>query len=115
MSESPEPTSRLKRNLLLLIIPGILSAAVVFFLWQAQPDVQYWKDLFFAVLGFLEAHPWALVLALATLPGMGFPISPLLILVGVVLGPIYGLPLACLIGVVAQSICTIYFSIQSLF
>lgn len=108
MSESPESTSRLKRNLLLLTIPGIVSATVVFLLWQAHPDVQYWKDLFFAALGFLEAHPWAIVLALATLPGVGFPISPLFVLVGAVLGPLYGLPAACLIAIAAQSTCTIW-------
>lgn len=108
MPESPAPSSRLKRNLLLLIIPAALSAATVFLLWQAQPDLQYWKDLFFTILAFLEANPWALVLALAILPGIGFPISPLLILVGAVLGPKYGLPVACLIAVAAQSTCTVW-------
>ena len=86
----------------------MLSAAMVCALWWAHPDLQYWKDLFFAILAFLEAHPWALVLALATLPGIGFPISPLFILMGAVLGPKYGLPTACFIAIAAQSTCTIW-------
>ncbi|MGJ8651572.1 MAG: TVP38/TMEM64 family protein [Opitutaceae bacterium] len=106
MSETPESPSRIKRNLLLLLIPAVLSAATLYAIWSTHPEIEYWKDLLYAGLHFLEANPWALVLALATLPGFGFPISPLLILVGVVLGPIYGLPTACLIGIVAQSICT---------
>ncbi|PDH29509.1 MAG: hypothetical protein CNE95_04695 [Puniceicoccaceae bacterium MED-G30] len=55
---------------------------------------------------YLEKNPVALVLALTILPGLGAPISPLLILFGVVIGPLYGLPVACIIGVAAQSICT---------
>jgi uncharacterized membrane protein YdjX (TVP38/TMEM64 family) len=108
MSQSPAPSSRLKRNLLLLIIPAVLSAATIFILWWAHPEIQYWKDLFFVILAFLEANPWALVIALATLPGIGFPISPLFILMGAVLGPKYGLPTACLIAVAAQSTCTVW-------
>ena len=108
MPESPASSSRLKRNLLLLCIPAALSATVVYLLWQAHPDLEYWKQLIASIYAFIEAHPWALVLALAILPGMGFPCSPLLILVGVVLGPIYGLPLACLIAIIAQAICTIW-------
>ncbi|HAV14578.1 MAG TPA: hypothetical protein DCX06_13970 [Opitutae bacterium] len=108
MSDTPEPSSRLKRNLLLLMIPATLSAATVFILWQAHPELNYWKALFFSILAYLEANPWALVLALTTLPGIGFPISPLFILVGAVLGPKYGLPTACLIAVAAQSTCTIW-------
>ena len=108
MSDSPAPSSRLKRNLLLLAIPAVLFAAMVLILWQAHPDLLYWKDLFVSIIAFLEAHPWALVLALATLPGIGFPISPFFILVGAVLGPKYGLPTACLIAIAAQSTCTIW-------
>jgi uncharacterized membrane protein YdjX (TVP38/TMEM64 family) len=55
---------------------------------------------------YLERYPFALIIALALLPGIGTPISPLLILFGVVIGPLYGLPAACIIGVAAQSICT---------
>ncbi len=108
MSGPSEPSSRLKRNLLLLTIPAVLSATTVFILWQAHPDLAYWKDLVLSIYAFLEARPWALVLALAILPGMGFPISPLFIMVGAVLGPIYGLPITCLIAIAAQSVCTMW-------
>ncbi|MEN8660864.1 MAG: VTT domain-containing protein [Lentimonas sp.] len=108
MSDSPASSSRLKRNLLLLIIPAVLSATVVFLLWQSHPDLDYWKDLVVSIYAFLEANPWALILALAILPGIGAPISPLLIMVGGVLGPKYGLPMACLIAIAAQSTCTMW-------
>ncbi|MGJ8638157.1 MAG: TVP38/TMEM64 family protein [Opitutaceae bacterium] len=108
MSENIAPRSRLKRNSLLLIVPALFSAAIVFFVWQAQPDIQYWKALSSEIYGFLEANPGALVLALAILPGIGFPISPLFIMIGAVLGPKYGLPMTCLIAIAAQSTCTIW-------
>lgn len=108
MSESPASSSRLMRNLLLLIIPAVLSATVVYLLWQAHPNLEYWKELVTSIYVFLETNPWALACALAILPGIGFPISPLLIMAGVVLGPQYGLPLACLIAIGAQSTCTMW-------
>lgn len=54
----------------------------------------------------LESRPLALIAALAILPGLGAPVSPLLIFFGIVIGPLYGLPAACVIGVAAQSLCT---------
>lgn len=54
----------------------------------------------------LAQHPRLLMLALAILPGIGFPISPLLIMFGISLTPQYGLPAACLLGVAMQSLCT---------
>jgi len=45
-------------------------------------------------------------MAVAILPGLGFPLSPLLILFGIVLGPQFGMPLTCLIGIVTLSFCT---------
>lgn len=84
-----------------------LSLAILF-LWRSGilPEKEVllgWVD---ATRSYLEGQPSALVLALAILPGLGAPISPLLILFGIVLGPIYGLPLTCCIGIAAQSICT---------
>jgi len=105
---STEQPSTLRRNLLLLLLPAALSALTVLLIWHSQPDPDYWKGLFEQSVIFLEAHPWALFLAVATLPGVGFPISPLLFLFGIVLAPSLGMLLACLLGIVAQSICTIW-------
>ena len=85
MPETPEKTRRIARNLLLLLIPACLGAAAVFFLYQTYPDLDYWKGFFDEGREYLEAHPWALILVLATLPGLGFPLSPILILFGIVL------------------------------
>lgn len=107
MSETAEPkTSRYTRNGFLLLLPGILGALTVFLLWRAHPDLNYWKALLEAGMDFLKQNPWALVLAVATLPGIGFPISPLLLLFGVVLAPRYGMIPTCAIGIAAQSFCT---------
>ncbi|MEO0510745.1 MAG: VTT domain-containing protein [Verrucomicrobiota bacterium] len=98
--------NRLTRNIFLLLSSGLVGAIAVYLLWQTNPDPAYWKALLDQVLDFLEANPWALLVALATLPGIGFPISPLFILVGGVLAPQFGMPIACLLGILAQSICT---------
>lgn len=108
MSQKPELTKRLVRYFLLLMIPALLSAAVVFYCWQAHPEIAYWRQLLLDGRTYLEAHPWALVLVLATLPGLGLPISPLFILMGIVLGPLYGLPVTCAIAIAAQSFCSIW-------
>jgi uncharacterized membrane protein YdjX (TVP38/TMEM64 family) len=108
MDSARQPNSRLIRNLILFFLPGMLTATVIFMLWQMHPDPQYWIGLAQAGRAYMELHPWALILALSILPGLGFPVSPLLILFGIVIGPIYGLPLACLIGITAQTICTIW-------
>ena len=54
----------------------------------------------------LAQHPILLMLALAILPGIGFPISPLLIVFGTSLTPQYGLITTCLLGIAMQSFCT---------
>ena len=54
----------------------------------------------------LAQHPLLLMLALAILPGIGFPISPLLIVFGTSLTPQYGLITTCLMGIAMQSFCT---------
>ena len=107
MTESSEKRkTRVVRNGLLLLIPGIVGAFAVYLLWIANPDPDYWRQLFHQSLAFLKANPWALLAAVATLPGIGFPISPLLLLFGVVLAPRYGMPTACALGILAQSFCT---------
>lgn len=98
--------SHLVRNGLLLLIPGVMGALTIYLLWKSQPDLYYWRGLFDQSLSFLKANPWALILAVATLPGMGFPISPLLLLFGVVLAPRYGMVTTCALGILSQSFCT---------
>lgn len=108
MDSIPQPQSRLKRNLFLFFVPGILAALAVLALWLSHPDPQYWVSLLQAGRAYMELNPGALVLAVTILPGLGFPISPLLILFGIVIGPRYGLPMACLLGVTAQAFCTLW-------
>jgi uncharacterized membrane protein YdjX (TVP38/TMEM64 family) len=108
MPQKSDRTKRLFRYLLMLLIPALLSAAVVFSLWQSHPEIAYWQQLLLDGRAYLEGHPWALVLVVATLPGLGLPISPLLILMGIVLGPLYGLPATCAIAIAAQGICSIW-------
>lgn len=106
MAEPSEPKHRLRRNLALLLIPAALSALAVFLLWRNHPDPAYWLDLLAQGRAFLEAHPWALIAVLATLPGLGFPISPVLVLFGVVLAPRYGMAATLALAIAAQGLCT---------
>jgi len=106
MIETTAPARRRRRTLALLLIPATLSAITVFLLWQAHPEIDYWLELMEDGRSYLESHPWALVLALATLPGIGFPISPLLALFGVVLAPRFGMPVTLGLAFAAQSLCT---------
>lgn len=93
---------------LILLIAGLIGTGLVYLGWQAHPELDYWQGLFGQILDALKKHPWVLLLALATLPGLGFPISPLLIMIGIVFTPRYGLPAACALGILAQSCCTIW-------
>lgn len=106
MSAQPTSTRRLQRNLSLLALTMLLGAACILGLWFRYPDPEGWKLAIHAVIEWLSSHPWALILSLATLPGLGFPISPIFILFGAVLGPKYGIFNTCLIGIFAQSICS---------
>lgn len=108
MAEISEQKRRLRRNLALLLIPALFSAAAVLLLWQSHPDAAYWLGLLSDGRTFLEANPWALIAVLATLPGMGFPISPVLVLFGVVLAPRYGMPATLAIAIAAQGLCTVW-------
>ncbi|MGB0258584.1 MAG: TVP38/TMEM64 family protein [Coraliomargarita sp.] len=105
---SPDSNKRNLRNLILFLLPGILSAATVYTLWTLHPDIEYWKQLLVSGRKFLEAHPWALILSIVILPGIGVPSSPLLILFGIVMVPIYGTATACLLCVAAMACCTIW-------
>ena len=108
MAQPTEPKRRLRRNLALLLIPASISAVAVFLLWQSHPDIGHWINLLEDGRAFLEANPWALIAVLATLPGVGFPISPVLVLFGVIIAPLYGMPAALALAIAAQAVCTIW-------
>lgn len=61
--------------------------------------------LFEAALDFLEKRPLLLFFGIMILPGMAFPLSPLLILGGVVFGAYFGVVGAVLVTQVAVCIC----------
>ena len=108
MPNQPEPSKRLTRLLLLLLVPALISAAAVYYIWNAHPDLEYWKTLVSSGYTYLAAHPILLVVVLATLPGIGCPLSPLLIIFGIVIGPRFGLPATCALGIAATSFCSIW-------
>lgn len=107
MSAARQPT-RGRRNRFIFLIAATLAAGVCLALWLRHPDPAYWQALWHELHGFLERHPATLLLLLATLPGIGFPVSPLLVLFGLVMGPRIGLPAACALGILAQSFCSIW-------
>lgn len=106
MSQQTEDRSRLKQNGALLTGAALVFGGIVFFIWQSRPNIDYWFSLAQAGMGFLENNPWALVLLLSTVPGIGFPISPVLFLFGIVLVPRIGLPATLALGIGAQALCT---------
>jgi uncharacterized membrane protein YdjX (TVP38/TMEM64 family) len=108
MTMPAEQKKRTMRNLTLLVIPALFSALAVFLLWHNHPEIDYWLGLLASGRTYLEDNPWALIAVLATLPGIGFPISPILILFGVVLAPLYGMPAAVALAIATQSLCTIW-------
>jgi len=98
----------LKNKLLLLLVPAILTAALMLWLYLRYPEVEQWRDGLDNLLAWLESYPWALVLAVMLLPGIGFPTSILLVTFGGVIGPLYGSWTACLIGILALSVCSLW-------
>lgn len=108
MSETSVQISRSRRRLVLLTVPAILFLAAVFFLRQSQPDLADWAGFMNEGRAFLETHPWTLILFLATLPGLGFPISPVLVIFGIVFAPRFGMPTTLALAITTQSICTIW-------
>jgi uncharacterized membrane protein YdjX (TVP38/TMEM64 family) len=108
MLNQSEPSKRIIRLLIWLLIPAIISATIVYYSWSTHPDIEYWKRLGSDARAYLEAHPLLLILGLMTLPGIGFPMSPLLIIFGIVMGPRFGMPTTCLIGIAATSVCSIW-------
>jgi uncharacterized membrane protein YdjX (TVP38/TMEM64 family) len=108
MPNQTDISKRIIHILLLLLIPAMISAGAIYYGWSLHPDLAYWKELGSDGYAYLEAHPMFLVLALVILPGIGFPLSPLLILFGIVMGPRFGLPMTCAMGIAATSLCSIW-------
>jgi uncharacterized membrane protein YdjX (TVP38/TMEM64 family) len=106
MPNPPEPSKRLFRILLLLCISAVVGASVLYYAWSAHPSIEYWIELGREGQTYLSEHPLLLILALATLPGMGAPLTPFLLLFGIVLGARFGMPITCLIGVATMAVCT---------
>ncbi len=107
----PEQRSRTgfhRRLFLLFFVLGAAGVLVLWLLWRAQPDVNFWLGLLADGRAYLEENPRALMLALLVLPGIGFPISPLLILFGIALGPRFGMPATCALGILLHSLCSVW-------
>lgn len=99
---------QMKTKRLWFVTALVILSALLYVAWK-NSDLLKMSDLADQAESFrlyLQAHPSALILSLAILPGLGAPVSPLLILFGVIMGPKYGLPTTCLIGVTAQAICS---------
>ena len=90
------------------MIVSVLSAIAFLISWQNHPDISHYLRLLEAGLSFLEEDPWALIVVMATLPGLGFPSSPVLVLFGVVIAPLYGMPAAEVLAIAAQTLCSIW-------
>jgi len=104
--ENTQKANPWAKRLLFLMVSGAVGAIAVLFLWKSDPSIANWKARLEGTLAFLDAQPWALILAVATLPSIGFPLSPLLLFFGIALAPKFGMPVTCLLGICAQSVCT---------
>jgi uncharacterized membrane protein YdjX (TVP38/TMEM64 family) len=105
---SDHSNKRILLKLALLLIPAGIAALGVYSAWSTHPDPAHWQQLGNDARSYLEARPLLLLIVLATLPGVGFPMSPLLILFGIVMSPRFGLPITCVSGIAATSICTVW-------
>ena len=90
------------------MIVSVLSAIAFLILWQNHPDISHYLRLLEVGLSFLEEDPWALIAVMVTLPGLGFPSSPVLVLFGVIIAPLYGMPAAEVLAIAAQTLCSIW-------
>ena len=108
MADCVDSKRRPKRKLGSFMIVSVLSAIAFLIFWQNHPDISHYLRLFEAGLSFLEEDPWALIVVMATLPGLGFPSSPVLVLFGVVIAPHYGMPAAVVLAIAAQTLCSIW-------
>ena len=108
MADCVDSKRRPKRKLGSFMIVSVLSAIAFLIFWQNHPDISHYLKLLEAGLSFLEEDPWALIVVMATLPGLGFPSSPVLVLFGVVIAPHYGMPAAVVLAIAAQTLCSIW-------
>ncbi len=84
----------------ILILFAVLAALAGFVAWQ-MGWVEWAITMKEPVLGWCRSHPIALFAAIAILPGLGFPASPLLILAGAVWGSDLG---SCFIAIAATAL-----------
>lgn len=84
----------------LLILIAVLAAVAGFVAWRLG-GVEWALAMKEPVLGWCRSNPVALFAAIAILPGLGFPASPLLILAGAVWGSTFG---SCLIAIAATAL-----------
>ena len=80
MPDTTKPSKRLLRLLLLLGVSAAIGAALLYAAWSADPDIDYWLELIHKIQALLAEHPLLLILSLATLPGIGVPLTPVLLL-----------------------------------
>lgn len=104
-SDSTPGTSKLKK---LIIAAAIMGAIGVALLLAFDIDVKTLKGLFDKTLTFLGEHPSLIFWAIVILPGVGFPVSALLIAAGGVYGQKYGTPTAALLCIAAISMNIIW-------
>ena len=104
---STDSNKRNLRNLILFLLPAIVSASIVYSLWTLHPDIEYWKQVLISGRHFLETHTWALILSLLLLPGIGTD-QPPLDFIQVVMVPVCSDTVACLIAIATQSCCTVW-------
>ena len=108
MADCVDSERRPERKLGSFVIVSILSAIAFLIFWQNHPFISHYLRLLEVGLSFLEEDPWALIAVMATLPGLGFPSSPVLVLFGVVIAPHYGMPAAVVLAIAAQTLCSIW-------
>ena len=84
----------------ILILLAVLAAVAGFVAWR-MGLVEWVLSMKEPVLAWCRSHPVALFAAIAILPGLGFPASPLLILAGAVWGSDLG---ACFIAIAATAL-----------
>lgn len=84
----------------ILILLAVLAAVAGFVAWR-MGLVEWVLSMKEPVLAWCRSHPVALFAAIAILPGLGFPASPLLILAGAVWGSDLG---SCLLAIAATAL-----------
>jgi len=113
-----KPPSLVKRTLLklweepkfrlLLAAGSVLAMALFVAAWQSGVTMSQLHGWFDTLLELLAEHPAWLLLAIAILPALPIPVSPMLILAGIVFIPKFGAPAACTITFAAMLVNLIW-------